>query len=339
MSKVLTISIAAYNMEKYIDQCIESLLDERIIDDLEIFVIDDGGKDRTLEIARQYAEKYPDSIFPIHKENGGWGSTVNYSISNAAGKYFKILDGDDWFDKDGLFELIKAIRETNVDIVVTPNHRFNDKTYVRTEHISGYDNGRVQSIDSVDINATCIGMWATTVRTETAKQIGFQLPLHMLYTDTLFIQGILAKSKTVLYVNSPVYCYRQSRPGQSTSVESMKKHYQEQIYVAQKTTELYNNQKSMAGEALAAMCKRAVFTQYWVYKGIICLYEPKRVVREIKEYDEKLKELSEDIYKAVVSVNNKASKILSFLRMTKFFPLWFIKLIPKKMLSRLLFKT
>ena len=102
MEKILTISIAAYNMEQYIEHTLNSLIDEHIIDLLEIFVVDDGSMDRTLEIAMQYAKRYPQSIYPIHKENGGYGSTINTSVKLATGKYFKLLDGDDWYAKENL---------------------------------------------------------------------------------------------------------------------------------------------------------------------------------------------------------------------------------------------
>ncbi|MCD7790137.1 MAG: glycosyltransferase family 2 protein [Bacteroides thetaiotaomicron] len=79
MNKILTTSIAAYNVENYIRRTNDSLIDEEIIDDLEILVVDDGGKDNTLKIAQEYVEKYPKSIFPVHKENGGYGFTINTS--------------------------------------------------------------------------------------------------------------------------------------------------------------------------------------------------------------------------------------------------------------------
>ena len=119
MEKILTVSIAAYNMEKYIRRALDSLIDERIIHDLEVFVIDDGGSDSTLDIAKEYASKYPNSIFPVHKENGGYGTTVNYSIQYANGKYFKLLDGDDWFDKNGLYELVNRLKKADSDIILT----------------------------------------------------------------------------------------------------------------------------------------------------------------------------------------------------------------------------
>ena len=117
--KILTVSIAAYNVETFIDQALRSVCVDAVIDRLEIFVIDDGGTDGTLGIAQRYADRYPDSVFPVHKENGGYGSTVNYSLAHATGTYFKLLDGDDWFDSEGLVKLVDVLEKTDVDLIMT----------------------------------------------------------------------------------------------------------------------------------------------------------------------------------------------------------------------------
>ena len=118
--KVVTISIAAYNMENYIRKTLDSLLDERIIDDLEVLIVDDGGTDGTLAIAKEYAAKYPDSIFPIHKENGGYGSVLNYTVPRAMGKYFRILDGDDWLKTENLYDWVQLLKTLDVDLFFSP---------------------------------------------------------------------------------------------------------------------------------------------------------------------------------------------------------------------------
>ena len=82
-SKILSISVAAYNVEKYIETLIEKIICTKNKDFIEVFIVDDGGSDSTLDIAKKYAEKYPDIIIPIHKDNGGWGSTINYAIKIA----------------------------------------------------------------------------------------------------------------------------------------------------------------------------------------------------------------------------------------------------------------
>ena len=119
MSKVLTISIAAYNVEKYIRQALDSLL-IKDIDKLEILVEDDGGTDGTADIVKEYEKKYPNSIKLVHKENGGYGSTINKSIGIATGKYFKQLDGDDWYDKSNLQKLVNILEKINSDVVYSP---------------------------------------------------------------------------------------------------------------------------------------------------------------------------------------------------------------------------
>ena len=98
MAKVLTIVIPAYNVEQYIDRCLESVTTHvDSLDDLEIIVVNDGSKDNTLELAQRYAVKYPQSVRVIDKPNGGWGSGINRGIEEATGKYLKTLDSDDWF--------------------------------------------------------------------------------------------------------------------------------------------------------------------------------------------------------------------------------------------------
>ena len=86
MNKVLTVSVAAYQVEKYLTENLESMVLSEVMDQLEVFIIDDGGKDASLEIARSYERRFPNTFHAVHKENGGYGTTVNWSIQNATGK-------------------------------------------------------------------------------------------------------------------------------------------------------------------------------------------------------------------------------------------------------------
>ena len=94
-NKLLTISIAAYNVEQYLKKCLDSFIEPSIMSQLEVLIVNDGSKDSTLEIAREYEKKYPDTFKAIDKPNGGHGSTINTAIENATGKYFKVIDSDD----------------------------------------------------------------------------------------------------------------------------------------------------------------------------------------------------------------------------------------------------
>ena len=100
--KLLSIIIPCYNSENYMKYCIESLLPGG--DDVEILIINDGSKDKTAEIAEEYANKYPSIIKAIHQENGGHGETINTGLKNATGLYLKVVDSDDWVDTRAYFK-------------------------------------------------------------------------------------------------------------------------------------------------------------------------------------------------------------------------------------------
>ena len=119
MEKLLTISVAAYNVEQYLEQTLASLNDSRFLDDIEVLVVDDGSKDGTKDIALKYQAMAPDTFRYVGKENGGHGSTINMGMKLATGKYFRVLDGDDWVDTNGFARYIEALSSSDADLVLT----------------------------------------------------------------------------------------------------------------------------------------------------------------------------------------------------------------------------
>lgn len=95
--KVLTIIIPMYNMEKYINQCLDSLMVQGM-ERLEVIVVNDGSKDGSLAIARTYESRYPQIFCVINKENGNYGSCINCGLSKATGRYIRVLDADDFLE-------------------------------------------------------------------------------------------------------------------------------------------------------------------------------------------------------------------------------------------------
>ncbi len=169
MAKVLTISIAAYNAETTIRQALDALIDPDIIDDLEILIIDDGGTDSTLQIAQEYAIRYPTSVIPVHKENGGYGSVINTAIDLATGTYFKQLDGDDWYNTEGLKALVQALKGITVDCVLTDFIRYfeADAKEVSYECCGGIPDGSyTKEVLGYD---QALSMYIMTFRTELLK--------------------------------------------------------------------------------------------------------------------------------------------------------------------------
>lgn len=118
--KTLTISVAAYNAEGWLSRCIDSLTNTDVSNELDVVVVNDGSADGTLSIARSYEKRFPDIINVIDKPNGGHGSTINAAIDAARGTYFKVVDSDDWVERDGLESLVAALRNLDADVVVNP---------------------------------------------------------------------------------------------------------------------------------------------------------------------------------------------------------------------------
>ena len=102
--KYISFAIPCFNSAAYMDRAVESILKGG--EDVEILIVDDGSKDDTLKIARDYEEKYPTIVKAIHQENKGHGGAVNTGLAHATGLYFKVVDSDDWLNEE---ELKKAL--------------------------------------------------------------------------------------------------------------------------------------------------------------------------------------------------------------------------------------
>ena len=111
--KLITFGVPCYNSEEYMSHCIDSLLIGG--EDIEIVIINDGSKDNTLKIAKEYEKKYPNIIKVVDKENGGHGSGVNKGLELATGLYYKVVDSDDWADENSLKEILQKIKELKAE--------------------------------------------------------------------------------------------------------------------------------------------------------------------------------------------------------------------------------
>ena len=94
--KILSVSIAAYNVQDTLAEALVPFTAEGIREYVDVMIVNDGSNDNTAAIASEYVNQYPDTFRLINKKNGGWGSTLNVGVQEAKGKYLKQLDGDDF---------------------------------------------------------------------------------------------------------------------------------------------------------------------------------------------------------------------------------------------------
>ena len=118
---LLTVIVPAYNSEDYLDRALTTLVGYG--DELEAIIVNDGSKDRTAEIADEWAARYP-SVKVIHQENKGHGGAVNAGLATATGTHVRVVDSDDWLDRRATNAVLDVLREEreagrDLDLLVT----------------------------------------------------------------------------------------------------------------------------------------------------------------------------------------------------------------------------
>lgn len=222
--KVLTVSVAAYNVEDYLAKALESCIVPNM-DLLEVIVVDDGSSDSTAEIARGYVDRYPSTFKLISKENGGYGSTLNASLEAASGVYYRFLDGDDWFDRTELEGFLDFLSGCDAEAVFTPYTRCYEADG-REEVVNNFSGVslRKYELEGFEFNDE-VAACALTYRTWFLRRVGLRLIEHCFYTDSMYAYIPLSFARTLYVTGIDVYRYRIGREGQSVSVESIVKHH------------------------------------------------------------------------------------------------------------------
>ena len=242
--KILSISVAAYNLGEMIRENLESFVnvDSETLSKLEILVTNDGSTDNTEKIVKEYVKKYPNSIFLINQTNQGAGSTVNSGIKHATGKYFKMIDGDDWVETKNLSKIIASLEKTDADLVLTDMLTYNEAKKSITDQ-SGYEiksNSLLKFSDVAD--NLDIQMHNTMYKTELLKKHQIRLD-NGFYSDIEYVLLPLPFVQTILYLSIPLYVYRIAREGQSMSKASMRKNATQHQLVLKRLIDEYKSIK------------------------------------------------------------------------------------------------
>lgn len=221
MEKTLTVIVPTYNMEKYLDRCLSSLVvPAEQMDLLEVLVINDGSKDRSSEIAHDYESRYPGIFRVIDKSNGHYGSCVNRGLSEAVGKYVKVLDADDWFETSNFVSFISFLAENDCDLIIsTTGALYNSDTPVlwnsSMEPYTKYSIYDLPLYFNGDLAHQMI-----TYRHEVLQKLKYSQTEGISYTDLEWAYKPMAAVSTIMYFPKTVYIYVLSREGQSVSPEN-----------------------------------------------------------------------------------------------------------------------
>ena len=223
MTEKITIIVPVYNVEHYLDKCLDSLINQTY-KNLEIIVINDGSIDNSGIICQEYAQK-DNRIVYIEKENGGQSEARNMGLDRMTGSYVTFVDSDDWIELDYVEILYKKITEYQADIAVGNYYSFNEAEGMYYFYIFG-DSYYEKVYDNVSVfenlyesqymkSFALISVGGKLYKSDLVKQLRFDI--GKLGEDGYLNQKIYLLAEKTIYLNKGLYAYRQ-REGSSSRI-------------------------------------------------------------------------------------------------------------------------
>ena len=216
---LISVIIPIFNTDKYLNECAESVLNQTYTN-IEVFLIDDGSTDNSPSICDGFAKK-DDRVHVIHKQNGGQSSARNVGLNQASGDYISFIDSDDWVKPDMYSTLINQIQLYDADIAVCSQYFYMGGNFT-TSSICTDDTLAFSKKE--EFYASLIGpkpslrfeLWNKLIKREIISEIRFKE--GQVYEELFFDRMIFSRANIVVYVDKPLYVYRQSRPGNTNSI-------------------------------------------------------------------------------------------------------------------------
>lgn len=222
MGKIkISVVIPVYNVEKYIRECIESIINQTF-KDIEIIVVNDGSKDNSIKIVEEYLSDKRLKI--INKENRGLSSARNKGMKIARGEYIYFIDSDDFIEKDVLEVLYKNLELERFDIIFSNFSFYNDKT--KKEKKSKFNFPFKENINKgcyFLYNGEEINVWNRLYRKEFFKKYNFEFIEKIIHEDQDFGFKTILLAETIKYVENYGYKYRVGREGSIMSSQKKEK--------------------------------------------------------------------------------------------------------------------
>ena len=222
MTEKITVIVPVYNVENYLEKCLDSLINQTY-KNLEIIVINDGSTDNSGEICQEYAQK-DNRIVYIEKENGGLSDARNAGLDRMTGSYVTFVDSDDWVELDYVEIFYKKIIEYQADISVGNYYSYNEDEETYYFHIYGnsyyekvYDNISIfeNLYESQEMKSfALISAWGKLYKAKLFDYLRFDK--GKLGEDGYFNQKMYLSVNKVVYLNKGLYAYRQ-RSGSITN--------------------------------------------------------------------------------------------------------------------------
>lgn len=191
----LSVIIPVYKAEKYLGECVDSVL-AQTMDDSEIILVNDGSPDRSGEIMADYAARFPEKIRTLTLENGGQGRARNFGIDMARGEFMSFIDSDDYIEPDAFELMLGAAAENDADVVICDMEK-------------RFDDGRREYVKAAIQDAPLAAAGSSSNKIFRASAVGgIRFPEGLWYEDFAFSAKMLMLSRKTVFVEKPLYIYR-----------------------------------------------------------------------------------------------------------------------------------
>ena len=200
MPKVSVI-VPFYNVEKYIEKCLETLVNQTL-DDIEIILVNDGSKDKTVDIVKKYKEMYSNKIVYLEKENGGLSDARNYGIPHATGEYIAFLDSDDYVELDTYEKMYNKAKEDDSDLLECDFiWEYPDRKKV--------DTGKIYNNKKEMLAYARVVAWNKLIKRSLIEEHKMEFPKGLRYEDVEFFYKMVPYYNKVSFVKEPLIHYIQ----------------------------------------------------------------------------------------------------------------------------------
>ena len=200
MTKV-SIIVRFYNVENYIEKCLETLVNQTL-KDIEIILVNDGSKDRSIDIVNKFLKQYPEKIVYLEKENGGLSDARNFGIPHAKGEYIAFLDSDDYVEKDMYENMYELAKKEDSDMVECDFYWEYPDKLKKDEGIIYH--GKKEMIEKVRVVA-----WNKLIKKEILEKSDVKFPKGLRYEDVEFTYKLVPYIEKVSFLKKPCVHYVQ----------------------------------------------------------------------------------------------------------------------------------
>lgn len=282
MNDLVSVIIPVYNIEHFIERCINSVI-HQTYKNLEIILVDDGSKDNSGKICDNYSEE-DNRIKIVHKDNGGLSSARNAGLEISRGDFITFIDGDDWIDKDYISKCMERLLESKVDVLITPyireyadksvpNELFSGNYYVMdselvTEKIFrrffGLYKNELKDASKIDDLSTA---WGKVYKREFCKNVRFVDTKIIGTEDAWYNINVFYNVKSVLYYGDVYYHYNKENQG------SLIRSYNTDLFFGWKNLYQYMNNfvisKKLQEDFFEALNNRIVVDLFALCRNVI----------------------------------------------------------------------